>query len=161
MNKTILNLLSSIEERISFNDLFTYITILLSKRSSCAKAKQAALIIKDNRIISIGYNGPPANSINCLDYKEKAEEICGKDSSGSCLHGIHAEQNAVAFAALNGISLKDSIIYVTQSPCINCAKLIISSGIKEVIYLKSYRLTEGKDFLQKHNIKITSLEDKL
>ena len=67
--------------RISFEKLFVETTKLVAKRSSCVKAQQAALLIKDNRIISFGYNGPPAGTLNCLD--EGGEEICGKDSNGS------------------------------------------------------------------------------
>ena len=79
--------------RITFDDLFVEITKLVSQRSSCVKAKQAALLIKDNRIISFGYNGPPSGSLNCID--DGGEEKCGKDSNGSCFLGIHAEQNAI------------------------------------------------------------------
>ena len=87
--------------RISFEDLFVETTKLVAERSSCVKAQQAALLIKDNRIISFGYNGPPAGTLNCLE--DGGENVCGKDSNGSCFLGVHAEQNAIGYAARNGI----------------------------------------------------------
>ena len=132
--------------RISFEDLFVKTTKLVAKRSSCVKAQQAALLIKDNRIISFGYNGPPAGTLNCLE--EGGEEICGKDSNGSCFLGVHAEQNAIGYAARNGIDTDGCIIYCTMTPCISCAKLVVAAGIKEFYYLTEYRLDDGLRFLE-------------
>ena len=132
--------------RISFEDLFVKTTKLVAKRSSCVKAQQAALLIKDNRIISFGYNGPPAGTLNCLE--EGGEEICGKDSNGSCFLGVHAEQNAIGYAARNGIDTEGCIIYCTMTPCISCAKLVVAEGIKEFYYLTEYRLDDGLRFLE-------------
>ena len=132
--------------RISFKKLFVETTKLVPQRSSCVKAQQAALLIKDNRIISFGYNGPPAGTFNCND--DGGEEACGKDSNGSCFHGIHAEQNAIGYAARNGIDTEGCIIYCTETPCISCAKLIVASGIKEFHYIDEYRLDDGLKFLE-------------
>ena len=132
--------------RISFEDLFVETTKLVAKRSSCVKAQQAALLIKDNRIISFGYNGPPAGTLNCLE--DGGEEICGKDSNGSCFLGVHAEQNAIGYASRNGIDTEECIIYCTMSPCISCAKLVVAAGIKEFYYLTEYRLDDGLRFLE-------------
>ena len=132
--------------RISFEDLFVETTKLVAKRSSCVKAQQAALLIKDNRIISFGYNGPPAGTLNCLE--DGGEDVCGKDSNGSCFLGVHAEQNAIGYAARNGIDTEGCIIYCTMSPCISCAKLVVAAGIKEFYYLTEYRLDDGLRFLE-------------
>ena len=110
--------------RPTFSELFIDITLKIARRSSCVKAQQAALLVKDNRIISFGYNGPPAGTINCIE--EGGEEVCGKDSNGSCFLGIHAEQNAIGYAARNGIQTEGCAIYCTQSPCISCAKLVVA-----------------------------------
>lgn len=155
--KDLVQEINGLHQRISFSDLWYCITLLLSKRSSCAKTQQASLIVHDNRIISIGYNGPPSKSINCSEH-ENPETVCGKDALGSCLNGIHAEQNAIAFAAKYGVKLSDCEIYITQSPCINCAKLISASGIKKVFYINEYRLTEGIDFLNKHNVEVKKID---
>lgn len=135
-------------DRFNMQQLFIIFTKLLSYKSACAKTRQAALIVKNNRIISFGYNGPPENAINCIAYKENGEQICGKDSAGSCLLGIHAEQNAIAFASKNGISIENCEMYITESPCIHCARLLSNSGINKIYYLKKYRLEEGLNFLK-------------
>ena len=137
--------------RISFEDLFVKTTKLVAKRSSCVKAQQAALLIKDNRIISFGYNGPPAGAINC--WQDGGEEACGKDSNGSCFLGVHAEANAIGYAARNAIATEGCIIYCTMTPCISCAKLVVASGIKEFYYIDEYRLDDGKRFLEYCGIK--------
>ena len=142
--------------RISFEDLFVETTKLVAERSSCVKAQQAALLIKDNRIISFGYNGPPAGTLNCLE--DGGENVCGKDSNGSCFLGVHAEQNAIGYAARNGIDTDGCIIYCTMSPCISCAKLISAAGIKEFYYLTEYRLDDGLRFLVYCGIKAWKIE---
>ena len=142
--------------RISFEELFVKTTKLVAKRSSCVKAQQAALLIKDNRIISFGYNGPPAGTLNCLD--EGGEEVCGKDSNGSCFLGVHAEQNAIGYAARNGINTEGCIIYCTMTPCISCAKLVVAAGIKEFYYIDEYRLDDGLRFLEYCGIKSWKIE---
>ena len=132
--------------RISFEDLFVETTKLVAKRSSCVKAQQAALLIKDDRIISFGYNGPPAGTLNCLE--DGGEDVCGKDSNGSCFLGVHAEQNAIGYAARNGINTEGCTIYCTMTPCISCAKLVVAAGIKEFYYIDEYRLDDGLRFLE-------------
>ena len=143
--------------RISFEELFVETTKLVAKRSSCVKAQQAALLIKDNRIISFGYNGPPAGTLNCLE--EGGEEVCGKDSNGSCFLGVHAEQNAIGYAARNGIDTEGCIIYCTMTPCISCAKLVSAAGIKEFHYINEYRLDDGIRFLEYCGIKTWKIEN--
>ena len=147
----------SVLSRISFEELFVETTKLVAKRSSCVKAQQAALLIKDNRIISLGYNGPPAGTLNCLE--DGGEEVCGKDSTGSCRLGIHAEQNAIGYAARNGINTEGCIIYCTQTPCISCAKLVVASGIKEFYYIDEYRLDDGKRFLSACKVKLCKIKN--
>lgn len=138
--------------RLSFDQLFALITSTLALRSACAKTRQAALLVQGNRIVSIGYNGPPSGGLNCLT--KGGEESCGKDKSGSCLLGIHAEQNCLGWAARYGIITQGGTLWVTQSPCISCARLIVASDIREYIYLEPYRLAEGIDFLRRYSILI-------
>jgi len=142
--------------RPTWNELFIETTLLFAKRSSCLKAQQAALLVKDNRIISFGINGSPARHINCSDH---SEAICGKDSNGSCFLGIHAEANAIGYAARNGISTAGCTIYCTQSPCISCAKLIVASGIKDFFYIKKYRLIDGLKFLEQTQVNIKMVKN--
>ena len=134
------------KERLQWNDLFAAVTKLFSLRSSCSKTRQCCLLIKDNRIISVGVNGAPSGTINCME--DGREEVCGKDSSGSCFLGIHAEANAIGYAARNGINTEGCIIYCTMTPCISCAKLVVAAGIKEFHYIEEYRIDDGLRFLE-------------
>ena len=132
------------------------LAVSLSNRSHCVKAQVGAVLTKDTRIVSLGYNGPPAGTHNCDE--EFPEHGCPRDSKGSCSLALHAEQNAILYAHRNNISLENATLYVTLSPCIACARVIYSVGIKKVYYLNSYAkykgLTtdEGVDFLVKFGV---------
>jgi len=115
-----------------------------------------AVLTKDTRIISIGYNGPPAGTHNC-DI-EWPEDGCPRDSKGGCSLAIHAEQNAILYAVKNSTSVDGTTLYVTLSPCLSCARIIYSTGIRKVIYLNSYAehkgisTDEGVDFLNRFGV---------
>ena len=142
--------------RPAFEDIFMELAVNLAKRSHCIKRHVGAVLVKDTRIISIGYNGPPAGTHNCDE--EFPETGCFKDSKGSCSLAIHAEQNAILYAVKNNASVEGSSLFVTLSPCISCARIIYATGIKEVTYLKSYaeykglESDEGVDFLEKFGV---------
>ena len=142
--------------RPQFDDIFMELAVNLAKRSHCIKRHVGAVLVKDTRIISIGYNGPPSGTHNCDE--EFPEEGCPRDSKGSCSLAIHAEQNAILFAVKNNTSVEGSTLYVTLSPCLPCSRIIFTIGIKKVIYLKSYaeykgiELDEGIDFLNRFGI---------
>jgi len=135
----------------------------LALRSHCVKAQVGAVLTKDTRIISIGYNGPPAGTHNCDE--EWPEIGCPRDARGSCSLALHAEENAILYATKNGADLQGSTLYVTLSPCLPCARLIYSSGIKKVIYKKSYAAykglpsDEGVDFLNKFGVEAVKAID--
>jgi len=119
---------------------FMAIAQVAATRSSCRRRQVAAVIVKDQRIISTGYNGTPRGLKNC---DEGGCPRCASDApSGSnlgecvCCHG---EENAIVQAAYHGIAVKDATLYTTYSPCLLCAKMIINAGIREVVYLKTYR----------------------
>lgn len=131
--------------RISRNQMFEQILRVVAKRSTCVKPN-AALITKDGRIISVGYNGAPKGQPHCIEIG------CLEDEHGGCIRTIHAEQNAIAFAARYGINTDGASLYSTSSPCYSCAKLIINSGIKEVVYLDEYRDLTGIILLRKSDI---------
>jgi dCMP deaminase len=129
--------------RPSWDDYFMGIAKVVASRSNCVKRKVAAVIVKDKRIISTGYNGTPRGTRNC------AEGGCPRcnsfTQSGKSLEECvcsHGEENAIVQASYHGISIKDSIIYTTFSPCLLCTKMIINSGIKEVIYNVDYPMAE-------------------
>lgn len=140
----------------SFNSIFMNLALDLAKRSHCVKAQVGAVLTKETRIISIGYNGPPAHTHNCDE--EWPETGCPRDARGSCSLALHAEENAILYAVKNGAALEGSTLYVTLSPCLPCARLIYSSGIKTVYYKSSYAAykglpsDEGVDFLNKFGV---------
>jgi len=128
----------------------------LAKRSHCVKAHVGAVLTRDTRIISIGYNGPPAGTHNCDE--EWPERGCARDSKGSCSLALHAEENAILYAVKNGARLEGATLYTTLSPCIACARLIFSAGITQVYFDKSYAefkgldSDEGVDFLNRFGV---------
>lgn len=139
-----------------FDDIFMDLAVNLARRSHCIKAQVGAVLTRDTRIISIGYNGPPAGTHNCDE--EFPDVGCPRDSKGSCSLALHAEQNAILYAAKNGSEIEGSTIYVTLSPCIACARIIYSMKIARVVFLNSYaeykRISsdEGVDFLRRFGV---------
>ena len=115
-------------ERPLWDDYFKEITITTAKRSSCERLNVGCLIVKDNRIISAGYNGflpgCPHKSI-VRDNHEQAT--------------VHAEQNAISDCAKRGVNCNESIAYITHYPCLNCCKILLASGIKEIKYINNYK----------------------
>jgi dCMP deaminase len=142
--------------RPAFDQIFMNLALDLAKRSHCVKAQVGAVLTKDTRIISIGYNGPPAGTHNCDE--EFPVDGCPRDTKGSCSLALHAEENAILYAAKNGSQLEGTTLYCTLSPCISCARLIFQSGIKKVYYHASYAqykglpVDEGVAFLIKFGI---------
>ncbi len=140
-----------------FDDIFMELSVNLANRSHCIKRHVGAVLTKDTRIISIGYNGPPAGTHNCDD--EWPEEGCPRDSKGGCSLAIHAEQNAILYAVKNNTSVKGGTLYVTLSPCLACSRIIYTMGIERVVFLNSYAeykgldSDEGIDFLLKFGVK--------
>ncbi|MFC5408291.1 deoxycytidylate deaminase [Larkinella bovis] len=139
-----------------FDDIFMELAVNLSKRSHCIKAQVGAVLAKETRIISIGYNGPPSGTHNCDE--EFPAVGCPRDSKGSCSLALHAEQNAILYAAKNGASIEGATIYVTLSPCIACARIIFSMKVAKVVFLHSYAKykgipsDEGVEFLRKFGV---------
>ena len=142
----------------SFDEIYMELAENLATRSHCVKAKVGAVLTKDTRIISLGYNGPPAGTHNCDEVWPA--DGCPRDSKGSCSLALHAEQNAILYAAKSNIAIEGSTLYVTLSPCIACARVIFTIGIKKVYYLNSYadfkglKHDEGVDFLKKFGVEV-------
>lgn len=142
----------------SFDVIYMELAQKLAQRSHCVKMHVGAVLTKDTRIVSLGYNGPPAGTHNC--DVEWPEEGCPRDSKGSCSLALHAEQNAILYASKNNVSVEGSTLYITLSPCIACARIIFTTGIRKVIYLNSYAeykkipSDEGVDFLKKFGVDV-------
>ena len=142
----------------SFDEIYMDLAANLAKRSHCVKAQVGAVLTKDTRIVSLGYNGPPAGTHNC-DIEWPADG-CPRDSKNSCSLALHAEQNTILYASKNNVSIDGATLYVTLSPCISCARVIFTMGIKRVVYSNSYAeykklpSDEGVDFLRKFGVKV-------
>ena len=118
-----------------------------AKNSYCKRRQVGALLVKDNMIISDGYNGTPSGF----------ETVC-EENGVTKPYVLHAEANAISKVAKSGNSSEGATLYVTASPCIECAKLIIQSGIKRVVYKDEYRLTDGVDLLTRAGIEVEKLD---
>ena len=116
--------------------------ILISELSHCERRKVGCVIVKDDRVISFGYNGTPAQWDN----------VCEDEDGNTKSEVMHSESNALSKLAKCNESGQDAILFVTTIPCMECAKLIKQSGIKEVYYLDKYRKSDGEDFLIKCGI---------
>lgn len=129
--------------RPSRDEIYMDIAQTMAMRSTCLRGQVGCAIVLDNRFVSCGYNGAPPGQPHCTP------ETCrmGADKSG-CARSIHAEANAIAFAARQGISTRGGTMYCTHSPCYDCAKLLGSAGIVKVKYHKLYRLTAGLELLR-------------
>lgn len=122
-----------------------------AENSYCRRRQVGALVVKDKMIISDGYNGTPSGF----------ENVCEDETGTTFPYVLHAEANAITKLARSSNNSDGATLYVTASPCIECAKLIIQSGIRRVVYAEKYRLTDGIDLLKKAGVKVEykALED--
>ena len=132
---------------------------IVAERSTCLRRNVGAVIVKDKRMLATGYNGAPSGLEHCLDsgcLREKLKIPSGQRHE--LCRGLHGEQNAIIQASLYGISVKDSTVYITNQPCIICAKMLINAGIKEVVISDGYPDRMAMDFLKKAKIKVRILK---
>lgn len=133
-------------ERISRKELYKEMALLISKRSSCLKKQVGALLIRENRVIAMGYNG----------VLPKIPASHGIDPDGTT-YTVHAEINIIAFCAKHGINTKGATLIVTLSPCEKCAEAIIQSGIERVGYIEEYRCLRGLEVLRQCGVDVYQL----
>ena len=120
-----------------------------AENSYCQRRKVGALLVKDKMIISDGYNGTPVGF----------ENVCEDDNDHTKPYVLHAEANAITKVAQSNNSSKGATLYVTSSPCIECAKLIIQAGIKRVVFNEIYRLTDGIELMRRAGIECVQMEN--
>lgn len=125
---------------------------IIGHRGTCERLRVGAVIARDSRIISTGYNGAPSGLEHCHHTVDEIKARRGCDNT------IHAEQNAIAAAARFGASTDGAQLYVTHMPCLQCAKAIINSGIDYVWYSMDYRITDGVDLLVRAGIPAMKLD---
>ena len=135
-------------KQIELDKRYLRMARIWAENSYCQRRQVGALIVKDKMIISDGYNGTPAGF----------ENVCEDNNGVTKPYVLHAEANAITKIARSGNNSDGATLYVTASPCIECAELIIQSGIKRVIYGEHYRLTDGIDLLKRAGIEVLFVE---
>lgn len=153
--------ISSRLTRPNWDEYFMGIARMVGMRSNCIKRKVAAVIVKDKRIISTGYNGTPRGVKNCNEGGCPRCNSFGSQGANlaECVCS-HAEENAITQAAYHGVIIKEATLYTTYSPCLMCTKMIINSGIKEVVYNVEYSLDEVPlKLLAEAQVKVRQLEN--
>jgi dCMP deaminase len=138
---------SNNNKQLSFDQRYLQMAKIWAQNSYCKRRQVGALIVKDRMIISDGYNGTPAGF----------ENNCEDDDFLTKAYVLHAEANAITKVAKSGNSSNEATLYVTTSPCMECSKLIIQSGIKRVVFSELYHKHEGLDLLKRANIEIQHL----
>ena len=131
-----------------FDDKYLRMARIWASNSYCKRRQVGALIVKDNMIISDGYNGTPAGF----------ENVCEDENGVTKPYVLHAEANAITKVARSGNSAEGATLYVTASPCMECSKLIIQSGISRVVYSEAYRLDDGIKLRERAGVEVETVE---
>jgi len=141
--------------RPSLDEYFLEIAFVVGKRATCLRNNVGAVIVRDKRILSTGYNGAPSGMEHCLEIGciRDLENIPSGTRHEKC-RAVHAEQNAIIQAAIHGVSIAGATIYCTHQPCILCTKMIINSNIKRVVYATSYPDTDSLKFFRDAGVEV-------
>ncbi len=138
--------------RVDWLDYFMAIAEQVATRSTCDRKHVGAVIVRDKVILSTGYNGSLRGAPHC-------DEVGHDMDNGHCVRTVHAEANAVAQAAKNGVNISNTEIYVTASPCLNCFKLIANSGISTIYYKEFYRDERINRYAKEAGVKLVYMGD--
>ncbi|HAX96689.1 MAG TPA: CMP deaminase [Prolixibacteraceae bacterium] len=136
------------EKQILLDQRYMKMAAIWSQNSYCKRRQVGALLVKDKMIISDGYNGTPSGF----------ENNCEDENNQTKPYVLHAEANAITKVAKSGNSSADATMYVTSSPCLECAKLIIQAGIRRVVYTENYRSADGINLLRRAGIEVTNVD---
>jgi dCMP deaminase len=134
--------------RPSMDRTLLNIAQVMSHRGTCARAQVGAVFALEGRVLSTGYNGAPAGLAHCVHVSEPLDATVDRTNDPGCVLAVHAEANAVAFAAKHGVSLAGATLYTTLSPCLACAQLLINVGVKRVVADLAYRRVDGLELLR-------------
>ena len=143
--------MSEHEGRPSWDDYFMQITFEVAKRSTCPRAAVGAVIVREKRILTTGYNGAPMGLAHCTE----AGCLMVNDH---CVRTLHAEQNAIIQGALHGVDVSGSTIYATHQSCLVCAKMAINAGIKRIVYAGQYPDRIARGFLDEAGVELSWFE---
>jgi dCMP deaminase len=136
------------EKQLRYDQAYLKMALEWAKLSHCTRKKVGALIVKDRMIVSDGYNGTPTGFDNC----------CENDLGKTHWYVLHAEANAILKVAKSTHNINGATLYITLSPCKECSKLIVQSGIKRVVYLMDYKDNSGLSFLEESGIEVCQIE---
>lgn len=147
--------------RASWDEYFMQIAEIVKTRSTCLRRQVGALIVKDNRIITTGYNGAPAGIKHCSDIGSclRSEMKIPSGERHELCRALHAEQNAIIQAAKIGVSTDNATMYVTLQPCVICAKMTINAGIKRIVYKGDYPDELSLNMLNEAGVELIKMED--
>ncbi len=146
-------------KRPSWDEYFLEVAGLVSKRATCLRRKVGAVLVKEKKILATGYNGAPSGLKHCIDIdciREKLHIPSGERHE--LCRGLHAEQNVLLQAALYGISTRGSTLYITNQPCVICAKMLINAGIEEIVICGDYPDKLAGKFLKEAKIKVRRIK---
>ena len=144
--------------RPSWDDYFMNITILVAQRTTCTRRAVGAIIVKDKRILSTGYNGAPSGIGHCLQIGCMREQLnIPSGERHELCRGIHAEQNAIIQAAYHGVSVKNATVYCTNQPCSICTKMIINAGLIKIVYQSGYADPLARELLAEASLEVVQL----
>lgn len=136
------------EKQKKFDRRYLEMAAVWAKNSYCTRRQVGAILVKDRMIISDGYNGTPSGF----------ENVCEDENGVTKPYVLHAEANAITKVAKSSNSSEGATLYITDSPCMECAKLIIQAGIRRVVYAREYRIVDGVDLLRRAGIEVEKLE---
>ncbi|MBI5420389.1 MAG: dCMP deaminase family protein [Deltaproteobacteria bacterium] len=134
---------------------------LASRRSSCLRRAVGAVLVKDRRVLSTGYNGVPSGVTHC-EVTGCLREKLGVPSGErhELCRGLHAEQNAIIQAAFHGVSIRDAVLYCTTLPCIICAKMLINAGVRRIVYFDGYADSLTEEMLGEVGMELVRMEER-
>ncbi|PIS15559.1 cytidine deaminase [Candidatus Roizmanbacteria bacterium CG09_land_8_20_14_0_10_41_9] len=150
-------------KRPEWDEYFIQIAHVVKTRSNCIRGRVGALIVKNKQILATGYNGTPSGIKNCFEggckrcWNRQTGKLKSGEKKDTCIC-LHAEQNALLQAAYHGISTNGADMYLTDSPCLQCAKMIINSGIKKIIAEKEFSDPLGTQLLKQAGVKLVILK---
>lgn len=128
---------------MKYDQLYLDLAIRVSKESKCPRKAVGCVIVPESGMLSVGFNGMASGGPNEWEYSENGNPEV-----------IHAELNSLGKMLEQGVSAKDSVVYLTLSPCLECSKLLVRAKVKRVVYLEEYRKTEGLDYLKKYKVEV-------
>ena len=146
--------------RVEWDRYFLKICRVVAERSTCTRARVGAVIVRDRTILTTGYNGSPSGHPHCTDVG--CLVLTSRNAEGvdeeNCIRTIHAEINAIAQAAKNGVSIDGADVYITHSPCMHCLKVLLNTGLKRICFEKSYKLDRVAWLLEHSSVEMVQVE---